>query len=67
MMFAVILGTYSLTITLLSTGTPRGDKNPCTAGSYSNNTANYKWEQCEKCPEGHYCPVASVLPTPCPA
>lgn len=47
-------------------GTPLGNANPCHAGSYSNKTGNERWEQCEDCPPGHYCPKGSALPTPCP-
>lgn len=48
-------------------GTPSCTSYPCHAGSYNNRTGITAWEQCVDCPEGTYCPKASVLPTDCPA
>lgn len=48
-------------------GTPTGETYPCHAGSYNNLLGIPAWEQCVNCPEGTYCPAASILPTDCPA
>uniref|UniRef100_A0A7M5XIK9 Tyrosine-protein kinase ephrin type A/B receptor-like domain-containing protein n=1 Tax=Clytia hemisphaerica TaxID=252671 RepID=A0A7M5XIK9_9CNID len=47
-------------------GTKYATEHPCAAGTYSNRTANVRWEVCEDCTEGNYCPQGSSVPTACP-
>ncbi len=48
-----------------------GTKSPtefsCPAGTYFDQTGNVRIQNCIQCTAGHYCPLASVLPTPCTA
>ena len=46
--------------------TQRATQFPCAPGTYSNKTGNVRWEQCEACPEGHYCPQGTSVPKECP-
>lgn len=47
-------------------GTKYDTEFPCTAGTYTNQTGNVRWEVCKDCTRGHYCPQGSSLPSPCP-
>lgn len=47
-------------------GTKYATEYPCTAGTYTNRTSNVRWEVCEDCTAGNYCPQGSSLPTACP-
>ena len=47
-------------------GTKYATEYPCNAGYYSNRTSNVRWEVCEECFEGHYCPQGSSTPKACP-
>lgn len=47
-------------------GTRFGAEFPCPAGTFSNRTGNVRWEVCEPCPEGHYCPAGTSVPKKCP-
>jgi hypothetical protein len=47
-------------------GTRYGTEFPCPAGTFSNRTGNVRWEVCEECPEGHYCPAETSVPKKCP-
>ena len=51
---------------LLITGTQFGKQFPCAAGTYTNRTGVVRWETCEPCPEGHYCPQGTSVPPACP-
>lgn len=47
-------------------GTKFGKEYPCAAGTYTNKTGVVRWEVCDKCPEGHYCPKGTAVPSKCP-
>ena len=47
-------------------GTKFANEFPCRAGTYSNRTGNVRWEVCEDCFEGHYCPQGTSNPIACP-
>ena len=47
-------------------GTKYGTEFPCAAGTYTNRSGIIRWEQCENCPEGHYCPQGTAVPKKCP-
>jgi len=40
-------------------------QNPCTAGTYGGLDSLTSASECTTCPQGHYCPEASVFPTAC--
>lgn len=52
--------------TIIISGTRYATEHPCSAGTYSNRPGNERWEVCEACTKGRYCPKGSSNPTKCP-
>lgn len=48
-------------------GTNSSRKFPCPAGTYTASTSLTSANQCDPCPQGAYCEIASVAPVLCPA
>ncbi len=57
---------FSSILHILSTATRFGKEHPCAAGTYTNHTGIVRWERCDQCPEGHYCPKGTAIPKACP-